>query len=211
MAKRKKKATKKWDWDYRPTPPEALLPLFEQSPPPAGARIWEPSAGTGHIVRMLVERGHPVTAVEIQSQFEPALIEAGADRVIIGDWFDVAQMLYGDDICVVGNPPYTLWYPSMVPALAFAESIVAVARARYCALLLPLDFAASVERFGFHVAHPVKALHPLAVRPSFTGNGKTNDRNVAWFVWHRLRRRRIYAMRPVLPPPEYRDRGRLRA
>ena len=160
--------------DYFPTPAAAVRALLDACPPPPGP-VLEPSAGEGHIVRELVAAGYPVEAVELRQECRGALIAAGAHAVEIADWLSVAAHKRPGSI--VGNPPFSA-------ALEHVEACLGTG-AGYVALLLRLGFLASQRRAEFHARHPVSALYPLARRPSFSGDGKTDQYDVAWFVWRK--------------------------
>ena len=63
----------------------------------------------------------------------------------------------------------------------------------YVALLLPITFLASRERY-VNRRYPVSACYPLARRPSTSEDGKlTGMRDLAWFVWdHAAREQALY-------------------
>ena len=73
----------------------------------------------------------------------------------------------------ISNPPFG-------DADAFVRKLLA--ECWIVVALLPLGFAASAGRAALHAEFP-SDLYVLAERPSFTGDGKTDSRDVAWFVW----------------------------
>jgi len=164
--------------DYYPTPAWCTRALLRHCPPPCWARLIEPAAGEGAIVRELVDAGRrPWRAIELREECREALKQAGPEEVIIGDWrrlAPTAQPAPREVLAVVGNPPFSL-----------AEEFVwsCLRAAPWVALLLPLGFLASRERWALFSAHPVRRLIVLSRRPSFTGDGKTDCADYAWFVW----------------------------
>jgi predicted RNA methylase len=68
--------------------------------------ILEPSAGSGRIANVAVNKKHVVAAVEIQPEFKKRL-EAICLAVIIGDFLDVMPgEYYGGFDAIVMNPPF---------------------------------------------------------------------------------------------------------
>lgn len=150
---------------------EAILPHLG---PLSGRKILEPSAGTGAIVRVLLEHGAEpgnVWACEL----DPAL----GKELPMGIWSDCRDFLQlktglGFDL-VIGNPPYA-------KAQEFVEHAIACIRTGgTVAMLLRLAFLASRKRVSFHQEHP-SDLYVLSRRPSFTGGG-TDSADYGWFVW----------------------------
>lgn len=78
--------------------------------------------------------------------------------------------------CVISNPPYS-------HAEAFARQALRLVRpGGVVAFLLRLGWLASQSRVQFHREHP-SDVFVLPRRPSFTGNGKSDSADYAWFVW----------------------------
>lgn len=75
---------------------------------------------------------------------------------------------------VIANPPFS-------HALRFLE--VALQTAPRVAFLLPLAFLSSAKRRGFWQNAPLWRVLVLTKRPSFTGNGKTDSTDYAWFLF----------------------------
>lgn len=83
---------------------------------------------------------------------------------------------------VISNPPYDR-------AEAFVRRAIELVRpGGYVAFLLRLSFLASQERIGLYRKHPVGFLWPIAGRPSFTGDGKTDGAEYGLVVWTKLGR-----------------------
>lgn len=79
------------------------------------------------------------------------------------DRFDVAVM----------NPPFS-------KALQFAAK--AITHCDHVVMLQRLNWLASAERAEWLRAHP-PGVYVLPNRPSFTGDGKTDGADYAWYVW----------------------------
>lgn len=159
--------------------------------------LIDPGAGTGIIARTMVDAGlqvrsvctvetHPGrSAVCSKLQFPVPHVN------VKGDWLDpflgavVADWARGQGRpMVVGNPPYTKPDPDV--GLRFIEqSIHVVGGAGVVALLLPLDFAAGVDRAERIHDKWQCSCYPLRRRPQFGKTSKSTGgkRPVAWFVW----------------------------
>ncbi len=116
--------------------------------------------------------------------FEPA---CGDERLLV--WLDEVDVCAeGNDLtrgydflndvtyyeCIVTNPPFSL-------ALEFCDH--AIKHALHVFMLLRLNFLASRKRRDWWNTHKPDALFILSERPSFTGNGKTDATDYAWFYW----------------------------
>jgi phospholipid N-methyltransferase len=99
-----------------PTPPELAARMADELMLFDGARVLEPSAGTGNIVRALRDTGRPmhIVAVEINQQLAAALGRAFPNgshdlpqevEVIAGDFMD--SMAIGTFDAVAMNPPFS--------------------------------------------------------------------------------------------------------
>lgn len=138
--------------------------------------VWmDPAVGDGAIIAA-VEASRPGRqrwlAMDVREVARPAHVEEGA--LLVGDFLRTDCLAPVD--VVITNPPYSI-------ALPFAErAIDRHGRWAYVALLLRLAFLESRERAAFLAAHPPD-IYPLAPRPSFTANGKTDSTAYAWFVW----------------------------
>lgn len=158
-----------------------------------GARILEPSAGDGAIVRRLIERGaEPYNVDAFELDHDRCMRVAGTgvrtweydfllwDGAAIGGWprftggpirpVNAAPKQVRFDL-VVMNPPFSAAQAHVEHAIRFLAS------GGTCAALLRLSFACSKKRAAFRAAHPFD-LYPLAARPSFTAEAlatMTND------------------------------------
>lgn len=133
------------DSDWYPTPRHTILSLLDECPPPPGLVI-EPCAGDGAVVRVLLERGYQVSAVELRKECFAELMELCPTT--IGDWLVIGRTwpLPEPPYSIVTNPPFSI-------AREFAEACLAT-QARYVALLLRINVEASNPWRKFWEAHP---------------------------------------------------------
>lgn len=161
--------------DFYPTPYECAL---------AGVKLWghtrapdvvlDPGAGLG-VYGKAVKEAFPhayVAGMEIDPQDRPQVY----DEWLVGDYLTYPAHR-GFDL-IVGNPPYQL-------AEEFVrKSLELCVPGGEIIFLFRLEFLASSKRAnGLFKEHPPVAVWPLAQRPSFTGNGKTNAMDYAYFHW----------------------------
>lgn len=160
--------------DYYPTPAWVTEALLAVHPPPV-QEVTEPSAGDGSIVAVLTRHNYNVHAIELRMVCRAALEAAGSSKVTIGDALAVlSDISIG---AIIGNPPF-----AKDLGFEFVRACVATG-APYVAMLLQLDFFSSRPRAEWNNEHTVTGFYPLGDRPSFTGDGRTDGRNYAWFVW----------------------------
>ncbi len=157
--------------------------LAELIPPPK--RIVEPSAGVGAFVKAarIVWPDAHVTAVEVRPECETALKELGANQVVIDDlgWENTLGGFKDYDL-VLGNPPYS-------HAQQHAElGLTRLNPGGHLAFLLRMAFLNSQSRVETLWSKPTDRLRyllPLAQRPSFTGDGKTEHSEYAQYIWEK--------------------------
>lgn len=142
------------DKDHYATPEAAFKPLL-----PYLARVptavWEPACGDRRLIRWMEEVG----------------IESYGNDMNTGYDFLQDSLRYSS---ILTNPPFSL-------ALEFCEH--AIKHAPNVFMLLRLNFLASRKRRDWWRKHPPSALFILSERPSFTGDGKTDSTDYAWFYW----------------------------
>ena len=85
------------------SPPAVVERLVEAADLRSGLSCLEPSAGNGAIVRGLLGRGHPATAIEIRPELASQVAALGVD-VTVGDFLDSTPEPRYDR--VVMNPPF---------------------------------------------------------------------------------------------------------
>ena len=76
------------------------------------------------------------------------------------------------DVCIM-NPPFSKALQFAATALEHCDQVVMLQR---------LNWLASAERAEFLRANP-PGVYVLPNRPSFTGDGKTDGADYAWYVW----------------------------
>jgi hypothetical protein len=159
------------DRDVRYTPRGPIEALLASDPPPRGGYVLDPAAGDGAILRVLVEAGYQVAAHEIREEEQDGL-RAITPRVTIGDWLS-PRRAYGKPAAIVANPPFSLAREFAISALECCE---------WVAFLLRLNTLGSRPWRQFWSEHPPTALRPI-VRPSFTGDGRTDASEYLWVIW----------------------------
>lgn len=117
------------DLQFYPTPLPVVTQLLSMLYERKGARVLEPSAGTGNIARALVERGYVVDAVEIDPDRVGQLSQIPGVTALPGNFLRMALQPVYD--CVVMNPPFygTHWMEHVVhafDALAPGGTLLAV-------------------------------------------------------------------------------------
>lgn len=176
------------DLDFYETPESAIRPLLpELGAPP---RILDLGSGTGAIGRVLresIEGGPFIQGLELDekraalscwlSVDNRPLCSLVYDDVYVGDALGSAGPIIGSphDL-VISNPPYSL-------AMEFVQRGLELTRpGGITAMLLRLSWLSSQKRRDFHRDNPCDVF-VLSERPSFTGNGKTDACDYAWFLW----------------------------
>lgn len=158
--------------DYYATPSWCVDRLLEAVQLPSGPWL-EPSAGEGHIVRAVNQFRSDVewTAVELSPDRARTLPTSVVTRT--GDFL----ALDVDDGFVVAfsNPPFSIWQKVVDKCLTVSRQVV---------MLLRLDVLGSAGRAPWWARHPADVFI-LPNRPSFTGDGKQDSNNYAWFMWTR--------------------------
>ena len=190
--------------DYYRTPDwaiDALLSLEDFR-----GNALDPGCGDGAILSALSER--PQFESVLGVELDPTLASRAADSgalgrldVVEGDFLDYAEKVstHRSFDAVIGNPPYK-------HAADFARASLGCVRdGGKVALLLRLNFLGSSRKrldlvgTGSALAHVIV----LSRRPSFTGNGKTDATDYAWFVWERgVRMPESLGIRVTVAEPE---------
>lgn len=158
------RGAKRRERDFYPTPAWCTRAILPKLVGLHGASVLEPCKGDGAIMREL---------------------EKYTDNI---DWAEIAL---GRDFFkwtfdrrydfVVTNPPYSLAMEFISRSLSLSDCVV---------MLLPLSFLASTKRRNWWMTHGLTALWVLSKRPSFTGDGKTDATDYAWFVWDQAGRQK---------------------
>jgi hypothetical protein len=150
---------------------------------PSPKRIVEPSAGLGYFVSASKEfwPSASLLAVEIRDECEQCLKDRHADEVFIGPWEDLSLDSKPVPDLIIGNPPYE-----------FAQEHLRIALNRvvtsgHVAFLLRMAFLNSQERVNtlWDTQPGFRYLLPLAQRPSFTGDGKSEHSEYAVYIFQK--------------------------
>lgn len=182
MSRRRIENRGRKEHDHYPTPDwcvEALLNDWE--PDPIAGHWFEPAVGEGNIIHV-VEKMLPcperkwsaadLRDVTLRDSVAGIQFEDGVTREC--DFITQFPSYYEYDV-IITNPPYSL-------ALEFVQKSIKMAGT--VAMLLRLAFMSSLERQSFHREFPAD-IYVLPRRPSFTGDGKSDVGEYAWFVWDR--------------------------
>jgi hypothetical protein len=143
-------------------------------------RILEPSAGTGSFVAAAaaVFATPRIVAVDIHGKHKGDCLAAGADSFHENSFLQLASLHVSKADLVLGNPPYSLAEEFVEHALGCLHDDASVA------FLLRLSFLGSQRRLlGLFKAAPLRCLFPIAGRPSFTPDGRTDASEYGVFVW----------------------------
>lgn len=146
---------------------------------PAPRLILEPSAGTGAFVvaACAAWRQARVAATDVHDH-GTACARAGAVSFRQTDFLVLGREQVSRFDLVIGNPPYSLAEEFVEHALRSLHPGASVA------FLLRLSFLGSQGRLtGLFKHRPLRYLLPVAGRPSFTPDGKTDSSEYGFFVW----------------------------
>lgn len=155
--------------DNYPTPSWCVRRILAALRLPPNARILEPSAGDGAIIRVvrsMLPRAR-ITGVELRDV--PRCPEANA--WIHDDFLGVRSTLPSYD-AVIMNPPYSAAFEFVRGALELSSCVIALFR---------LNFLEGSVRSSWLREH-TPSVYVLPQRPSFTGKG-TDATAYGWFVW----------------------------
>ncbi len=159
-------ASTSYDWrdrpstDFYPTPSEATLALVRYFDWPKCVTIWEPAAGSGHMVDDLRQLGYSVKGTDIQT----------------GDDFLLKDSC-GEDL-IITNPPFMV-------AESFIRKAIELAPKMGFALLLKSQYWHSSRRLNLFREHRPSFVLPLTWRPDFLFGAKSSSptMEVLWTVW----------------------------
>lgn len=140
-----------------------------------GIRVLDPCCGEGSILSALATtrpRGH-MRGIELDD--ERAAKAAGLGfHVTARD--SLGPESWGQPDAVITNPPFSLAMEFLV------RSLREVGPSGDVVFLLRLAWMASQGRVAFHRAHP-SDVYVLPKRPSFTGDGRSDSADYAWFCF----------------------------
>lgn len=157
--------------DFYETPDWAIRPLGSVLPVKAGDRILDAGCGTGAILRCVGEM-FPENEIRGVEKDETRCLAAREMTELPVDRGDFLLLQERFDI-IVSNPPYSFAIEFVQKALTLAPVV---------AMLLRLPWLASQCRAEWHRENPAHVC-VLPRRPSFTGDGKTDATEYAWFLW----------------------------
>jgi SAM-dependent methyltransferase len=166
--------------DFYETPAWCVDALFEAEP--LCGPYYDPACGTGAILRILAERDQALGLDIHPPSVEACIAEELAAQVADYLSSDLRWRAPGDawsGTTIVMNPPYKLAAEFVRAALEDVQP------GRKVAALLRLNFLGS-SRKRLDLVGPdshLRAVHVLSRRPSFTGDGRTDACEYAWFVW----------------------------
>jgi hypothetical protein len=166
--------------DYYPTPLPTARAFLDAVALPGG-RWLEPSAGAGALVRAVGRADVTWDLVEVRPEAcaELARLEACVASLDCPTNYLTRPPPARRYEVALANPPFSKAGKFVAKMLEEAENVVA---------LLPLAFMASQGRVEFHLRNPSE-VYVLGERPSFTGDGHGDMRDVAWFFWREHRTR----------------------
>ncbi len=135
--------------------------------------ILEPSVGGGAFAR--AARAHFGTCHITGVDLDPAPFGmVDCDFFIHSDWMHALIPERPD--WIIGNPPYKHAEEHIRQAFRFQATAG-------CAFLLRLGFLATAKRHDFWREFAPTEVCVLQDRPSFTGDGKTDGSEYAFFIW----------------------------
>lgn len=145
--------------------------------------VWEPAAGRGDMVRMLLDYGCEVTASDIDlSEFDPALC-----RHHLGNFLDETP---DDDVtAIISNPPYNQPRGIAEKFVRHAVDLMAFTNVRFVAMLLRSEFCRGKRRRDlFGECEDYYGELVLTTRPRwdwwFRDEPEASPRhNFSWFIW----------------------------
>lgn len=161
---------------------------------PAPKSIMEPSAGLGRFV-MASRESWPnadITAVELREECEEPLKKCEPTRICMGLWETVDLSSAPVPDLIVGNPPYENAQQHLELSLARVRQpkvsgiiIGDLPLGGYVAFLLRMAFLNSQARVRtlWDLQKGFRYLMPLAQRPSYTGDGKSEHSEYAVYVF----------------------------
>lgn len=161
------------DQDFYETPAWCVNRLLDAVVFPEGEWL-EPAVGNGAIIKAVtnydLKKAVHWTATDVRDTIVTMNISLNfrKDNFLFYQWNE-------DYKVVITNPPYSL-------AEAFIRHALNIRSNPYVVMLLRLNFLASESRHPLFMEYPPD-VYVLPNRPCFTGDGKTDATEYAWFVW----------------------------
>lgn len=143
-----------------------------------GFQVWEPACGSGHIVKVLRDRGHSVLATDIANHHCP---ESNAGI----DFLTTIPPIQRID-AIITNPPFFL-------AEQFVKHALELGIPKIC-MLLRLAFLESERRRDLFARGQLARVHqfrkrlPMMHRAGWEGRRANSGMPFAWFVWEQHHR-----------------------
>lgn len=162
--------------DYYATPPEAVQALMAVEI--FNDLILEPCCGEGHISEFLLGFGKGVTSFDLIDRGYRLMPKTIDFLDCMGGGID---SWHGD---IITNPPYAT-------AIEFIQrSLEITQKGAKIAMLLRLNFMASIKRREFFELHPPKTVWVFSKRITCAKNGDFENQgngavDYAWFVWEK--------------------------
>ena len=143
-------------------------------------RVFDPSCGDGAILEVLQEAGHKVQGLDIDAASAMRASDALGAPVWVGDYLSPGRT--NPPFCdVVMNPPYRQAAEFIRKALERSGP-----REKVCALLRLNFLGSSRKRLDLVGAgSELRRVIVLSRRPSFTGDGRSDACEYAWFIFLR--------------------------
>lgn len=167
------RGAKRRESDYYPTPSWCTQRFFEciqRFWDSTTVRRWvEPCAGDGAIVRASGLAWSRWITGDTEPRHDLILERDFADTIRAG-----SSGYRSGQFAIVTNPPFGI-----------ADDIVreSLRRTHRAAFLLRLNWLAGAKRSKWLRENPPDCVMALPERPSFTGDGRTDATDYAWFVW----------------------------
>lgn len=168
--------------DFYPTPPWCTRTLAREVVLPEGGRWLEPCAGHGAIVEVLPEVPERWDLVELRHDaYDP--LRACVEKLTL--WQRRRVRLEVGTNYLTREPPTEAYDLGITnPPSFIAERVVGkmLLECRVVICLLQAGFLGSQARSAFWQTHPADVVY-LSERPDFKGDGGSDNRDWAWFVW----------------------------
>lgn len=164
--------------DFYPTPQVAVFELLEELAPHLmrGGLVVDPAAGRGNLLDAVEIQDPSYKRLGIEINPEHVQYVRKAHPCIEADY--LADWAYFDSpTLIISNPPYSLAQEFVTKMLDDRGPYTTTA------VLLRLGFLASQKRYEWWLKNGCSALRVLSHRPSFTGDGKTDNSDYGWFIF----------------------------
>lgn len=162
------------DAEFYVTPAWCVRRLMDAIDPPTGAWL-DPCVGTGAIPEAIGWMHKTWTFVDVRyTGYRPqdTYTESYLTTPSRGPF----------DVCIM-NPPFSKAYDPELPRGGFASK--ALEECDHVYMLQRLCWLGSDKRSDW-LRENTPSIYTLPNRPSFTGDGKTDGQDYAWFVWDGL-------------------------